>query len=132
MCQFESAIVVNLGDDIRVYTHPTTSSHSKIRKYHKLGESTLADRASTLIELVPVDDLFDIGSYKLIFDDEKPEWWKDWMEVKVRAKLKKVIKKKLTLEDGVIKYEGNLYLRSITSLPEGIEFNVGGRIYLKR
>ena len=95
MCRFESAIVVKTDNDVCVYTHQADSSHSKIRELHNLRDAGgLLDRYQTPVELFPTADLLDVSTWTFAFDADKPEWWEDWMEEKVRREMAASIAKK--------------------------------------
>ena len=131
MCKFESGIVVFKGDDIEVFTHPSRSSHLEIRDLHNLRDSgELADWNSTPVELYPITDLLDVSTWVFGFDDGKPSWWQDWMEEKVRRVLGASAKRKLLAVDGVLSFEGDLYLSSLTTLPPDVKLSAGGNLYL--
>ena len=125
MCQFESAICVYVNNDLKVYTSRKSCSHSDIRKEFNLRDGGgLLDRYQTPVEYAPVDSLY--GEWEFRFDAGRPEWWEDWMTEKAKRVLYKSGLAKLE------SFEGDLYLNTLTTLPEGVTLSPGGNLYLSK
>jgi len=158
MCDFESAVVVCTDGDIRVLSHPNSSSHSSICGLHKISErGFMRDSRVLNVELTPTDDLRDVDSYELYIDGNtsgfRPEWWDNWMEDKIRRELKPVILRKVKAflcgeYDGILSFHTlkafpadmkyistpkSLTLAAMKSLPAGLEsITCGGTFYVSK
>jgi len=132
MCKAISGIAVYDGESVKVYTLPDSDSHSDIREKHHIRDDSLTGIASrqTPVELVPIKDLFDVKGMDFRFDDSCPYWWTD--DDMTDEAIRQLHAAWMSRWDGkCLHFEGDLYLGSLTSLPEGVTLTAGGNLDLR-
>ena len=146
MCQFRSGIAVRVDEStVRVYMLSDDDSHEEIRKHYRLTDDGELSRYQTPVELVPVRGLFRREDYDFVFDAGKPDWWVDGMmeqavDVLFPAALTRLegttgdlnLRSLVTLPEGVTLHAGgDLDLYSLTTMPEGVTLHAGGYLNLR-
>ena len=132
MCQFKSGIAIKVSDtEVEVKTLPLNDSHTDIRKKYNISECNNGlSRFSTPVELVPSKlDFNDVACWK--FDLGEPDWWTEEMTESAKTQLLKAAKEAFDAMKRGEKYQGDLYLDSVTSLPEVFGPKVGGCLFLR-
>ena len=133
MCQKISGIAVLNQErtDVKVYTSKKSDSHTDIRAEHGIRDdnSPIADR-QTPIELIPKTSLTKLDGMKFIFDDCCPDWWTDNMTDSAIRQLFFALKDRW--DGDTLSFDGDLDLRSLTSIPEGVTLSAGGYLDLER
>ncbi len=82
----------------------------------------LQDTRQIPFEFIPCGKLFDYKDYRLVWE---PDWVNSMIENKIIIKMIQICR-----NDDLKNWGGDLYLRSLTSIPEGV--NVKAKhIYLK-
>ena len=133
MCQFKSGIAVRISEsEVEVRTSPFEDSHFVIRKKFNISEDNLGlSRYSTPVELIPTKlDFEDNSCWKLVFDDNKPDWWTEGMYDQCIDQLFKAAKEDFDALMSGKEYQGSLDLSELTSIPQGFNPTVGGGLYL--
>ena len=129
MCQAISGIAVKNGEDIKVYTLRHEDSHQKIRDEYKIRDDNRpGSQYQTPVELIPVRGLFKLGDMDFKFDAGRPDWWTD--EITEEAKKQLFAAWMARWEGKILQFDGYLYLRSLTTLPEGVTLEAGGHLDL--
>ena len=129
MCQHISLKVVSTDDDIQVLGLLNEDSHTKIHAEFKIADNFQNNEHSS-IEVVPTTDLINTDTWEIIFDTPKPNWWNSMVEEKVREKVKELHSHYWNPKTKTYTFKGYLYLRSLTSIPEGVTLNSGGDLNL--
>ena len=129
MCQAISGVAVKSDDDVKVYTLRHSDSHEDLRKEYKIRDDGGAGATrQTPVELVMVSDLFKVEGMKFQFDDKRPDWWTDSMTESAIRQLHKAWMGRWVGK--VLEFKGDLFLRSLTTIPEGVTIKSGGDLYL--
>jgi hypothetical protein len=131
MCQFRSAEAVFQPESntVKLYFSEFEDSHTNIRKNNGLKEVSRNTQKQTPLEYVPCGSLDDFSKYEFKFDDSRPDWWTDDMTDSATVQFQTNIK--LMLKEKILAYKGSLYLRSLTSLPEGVTLEAGDYLDLR-
>ena len=121
MCQAISGVAVYAEGRVTVYTCPDTDSHSDIRERHNIrdGGTAGASRQSPC-ELIPVRGLFDLADMDFAWDAEKPQWATSEIEAECARQLYRAWLARWDADRRVLDFGGYLDLRSLASLPEGV------------
>ena len=133
MCQFKSGIAVRISEsEVEVRISPLEDSHTKIREKFNISEDNLGlSRYSTPVELIPTKlDFEDNSCWKLVFDDNKPDWWTEGMYDQCIDQLFKAAKEDFDALMSGKEYPGSLDLSELTSIPQGFNPTVGGDLFL--
>ena len=133
MCQFKSGIAIRISEsEVEVRTSPLEDSHTNIREKCNIRENTFGlSRYSTPVELIPTKlDFEDNSCWKLVFDDNKPDWWTEGMYDQCIDQLFKAAKEDFDALMSGKEYPGSLDLDSLKSIPSGFNPTVGGSLYL--
>ncbi len=125
MCKHRSAKVTYFNDELKVYTLEGNDSHNDIaEKFNIKDDITTASRQSSC-EFIPNGELFDYDSYKLQWDDVKPDWATPDVEEMIICKMIKICK-----TDDLSNWGGDLNLSSLTAIPNGVTLSAGGGLNL--
>ena len=131
MCRSISGeAVLKDGERIKVYTSKVTDSHAEIRAEYNIREDDCgpAGARHTPVELIPVTSLTDVEGMKFNFDAWCPDWWTDDMTESAIRQLYQAAKKRW--KGKTLKFDGDLNLGSLTSMPEGVTLEAGGSLNL--
>ena len=129
MCQRKSGVAVRCEGGVRIYTLLGEDSHTKIREAHHIrDDGSLAASRQTPVEYVVRRDIRDTKDWEFKFDDARPDWWTDAMTESAKRQLASAAE--ADWDGDVLKYSGNLNLRSLTSLPKGVTLKAGGYLGL--
>ena len=132
MCQTISGIAVKSGDTVKVYTSSKSDSHTDIREeFHIRDDNSPIANNQTPVELIPKTSLTEIGGMNFIFDAGRPDWWTDDMTEEATRQLYHDLMRRWNNERTVFSFEGDLDLRSLKSIPEGVTLEAGGNLYLR-
>ena len=130
MCRFRSAVAVYQSEsEVALKLLPGEDSHTKIREAFNIrdGLGAAASR-QTPVEFVPFGALDDLDAYEFIFDAGKPNWWTDAHTDSAVQQFRREVRG--LLAEKTIEYDDDLYLNSVTTLPEGVSLEAGGEVYL--
>lgn len=128
MCKFRSAEACYNFDTggVELKFLPNDDSHTAIRKANNVAEDDGSPMQSrhTPLEYVPHGALDDFGTYELVFDAGRPDWWTD----EHTSQATRAFRANITaiLAAGALIWEGNLNLGNLTSLPAGVTLEAGG------
>ena len=132
MCRFRSGVAVYNATDgsVKLYTLPGEDSHTKIREhYHIRDNGGPAASRQCPVEYVPHSALDHWASYEFCFDAFRPDWWTqehtDSVIRQFQADIHRLLKRKKW------NWGGDLYLDSLTSLPEGVALSAGRALDLR-
>jgi len=129
MCMFISGIAVKTEDGVKVYMLDNEDSHTKVReKYNIRDDDRPGSSRQTPVEFVPVRGLEKPEDYDFRFDAEKPNWWTD--DMTEAASRDMFTEAKRRMKGGKIRYDGYLFLSSLTSIPKGVKLSAGGNLDL--
>jgi len=133
MCQFKSGVIKRSGYDVIVHTLPFEDSHFMIREHFNIGDKGLDKLFYESVELIPTQLNFEDKSYwKLEFDDisGNPFWWNDKINETVITQLLQAAKADFdAIMSGQVR-KGDLYLCSLTSIPDNFNPIVTGHLDL--
>ena len=129
MCRTKSGIAVLANDELKVYHLPGEDSHEKIRQHYNIQDGLGAGATrQTPVECIPVRGVEKLADFDFTFDDGQPAWWAEAFTRQAKRELWRAFRAEW---DGkTLKRGGNLYLRSLTSLPEGVTLEAGGDLDL--
>ncbi len=131
MCQFRSAVAVynSTDDTVTLRFLAGQDSHTRIREQNGIRDdgSPGASRQTSL-EYVPTD-LLNLDSYQLQFDAERPDWWTEEHTVQAVRQFQADITPQIAARRW--EWGGDLDLRSLTALPEGVTLSAGGYLDLR-
>jgi len=133
MCRFRSAVaILNVSDQtVSLKMLPKEDSRQKIRtKFRIRDDGTPAASRQTSLEYVPQKTLSNFASYKLVFDAGQPDWWTQEHTESAVRQFQDDIRRILADPNGLHWY-GNLYLRSLTTLPKDAKITAGN-VYFKQ
>ena len=127
MCQTLSGVAVKSGDTVKVYTLRNNDSHEAIREEYNIRDR-LHDHA-TPIELIPVRGMKKLDEMDLVYDAGRPDWMSDDLEREARLQMWRAWRQRW--DGDTFSSGGDLYLSSLTAIPEGVTISAGGGLNLR-
>jgi len=131
MCRAISGIAVMKNEShVEVFTLKHSDSHQRIREYYKLRDHNNPLSAyQTPVELIPVDDLFDVKGMTFIFDGGRPSWWTDSHTQDAISQLHQAWLSRW-IDKRALPFPEDLDLSSLKALPQGIGISAQGSLIL--
>lgn len=124
MCRYRSGEALYINGVVDVRTLQGDDNHTDIRREFAIRDGVGHDRHAPF-EFQPTTGLDDYASYELTWDAGRPDWATPDIEQRVRDLMTAVVR-----SDDLADWHGNLWLLSLTSLPEGVTLSAGGDLNL--
>jgi len=139
MCQFRSGEAMRVDDsEVKVLFSEREDSHTANRTAHRIGEDGGTgglSRFYTPVEFVPTGGLYEWDKYEFRFDAGRPDWWTDSHTASAARQCLAEVKSVLLTRAGkprkTLAWKGDLYLGSLTTVPEGFAPQAGGNLNLR-